>query len=80
MRKIASIGFAIGALTVTALPVYAGDQQAQTPWRQYGTYWRAAPWLQTSPEAYAGFAQSGGYAQRSCTYIGGPKGSYNWTC
>jgi hypothetical protein len=26
MRKIASIGFAIGALTVTALPVHADDQ------------------------------------------------------
>jgi hypothetical protein len=98
MRKIASIGFAIGALTITALPVHADDQsigfatgaiggaapvraydqQAQARSRQYSTYWRAAPWLQMSPEAYGGYAQSDGYAHPNCTYVGGPKG--NWTC
>jgi hypothetical protein len=102
MRKIASIGFAIGALTVAALPVHAADQsigfatgaigsaawpayqQSQSTWRQHSAV-RAAPSLQVSPEAYGGYAyggyaQSDGYAQRNCTYIGGPKSSTSWTC
>jgi hypothetical protein len=97
MRKIASIGFAIGALTVTALPVHAdvqsigfatgaigsaawpAYQQSQSTWRQHSAV-RAAPSLQVSPEAYGGYAQSDGYAQRNCTYIGGPKSSTSWTC
>ena len=95
MRKIASIGFAIGALTVTTLPVHADDQsigsaawpayqQSQSTWRQHSAV-RAAPSLQVSPEAYGGYAyggytQSDGYAQRNCTYVGGPKSSTSWTC
>jgi hypothetical protein len=103
MRKTVSIGFAIAALTVTALPAFADDQsisfatgmiggspehaydrQAPARSRQYGAYWRVAPSQQMSPEAYAGYAQGGGYApsgeytQRNCTYVGGPKG--DWTC
>ena len=101
MRKMASIGFAIGALTVAALPVHADDQsiglatgaigagappaysydqQAQTTSRQQNAAQRAEPSLQMTPEAYEGYAQSGEDAQKSCTYIGGPKDSTNWTC
>jgi hypothetical protein len=101
MRKMASIGFAIAALSVTALPVHADDQsigfatgaiggtapptysydqQAQTTSRQQNAAQRAEPSLQMSPEAYEGYAQSGEDTQKSCTYIGGPKDSTNWTC
>jgi hypothetical protein len=102
MRKMASIGFAIGALTAFALPAYADDQsigfatgaigggapsaysyddqQAQTKSRQQSADQRAEPSLQMSPEAYEGYAQSGEDAQKSCTYIGGPKDSTVWTC
>jgi hypothetical protein len=118
MRKVTSIGFAIGTLTIIALPVhaedqsiyyatgaigggarpaYAGDQQAQYTWRRYSAV-RPAPSLRVSPAAYGGYpygrysyggypyggypyggyAQSYGYAQRNCTYVGGPKG--DWSC
>jgi|GraSoiStandDraft_36_1057302.scaffolds.fasta_scaffold1133821_1 hypothetical protein len=101
MRKMASIGFAIAALSVTALPVHADDQsigfatgaiggtplplqadeqQPQTTSRQRSADWRAAPSQQMSAEAYRGYAQSGEYTQKSCSYIGGPKGSVGWTC
>ena len=106
MRKLASIGFAMGALTLTALPVHAEsqslyfatgmiggggparayDQQAQGS-RPYNAYSRVAP-RQMNTEAYGGYAyvgnpyggyaQSYGYAQRNCTYVGGPKG--DWAC
>ena len=102
MRMMASIGFAIGALTVAALPAYADDQsiyfatgaigggaappaysydqQAPTTSRQQSADRRAEPFLQMSPEAYKGYAQSGEDAQKSCTYIGGPKNGVGWTC
>jgi hypothetical protein len=93
MRKIASIGVAVAALTLAALPALAddhsisfatgmignaapsarwNDRQAQTTRRPNGTVQRAAP------SAYGDYAQGGGYVQRNCTYVGGPKG--DWTC
>jgi len=101
MRQIASICFAMAALTVTALPVHADDQtidfavssiggeappvrrdapQAQFTPRPYDAGVRAAPSPQMSTEAYGGYAQSFGYAQKNCSYTGGPKGSASWTC
>jgi hypothetical protein len=99
MRQIASIGVAIAALTITALPVHADDRsisfavgtiggtslpvrgdvpRAQITPRPYGALDRAAPLLQGT-EAYSGYAQSGGYVQKNCSYTGGPKGP-GWTC
>jgi hypothetical protein len=98
MRQIASIAFAIAALTVTALPVHAEDQsigfavgsigaaapgpdvqQTHTIPRPDSIVERAAPSPQ-STEAYGGYAGSGGYAQKNCSYTGGPKGGTSWTC
>jgi hypothetical protein len=48
MRKIASIGFAIGALTVTALPVRADDQSIYFATGAIGgqqSAFRATPWV-----------------------------------
>jgi hypothetical protein len=78
MRKIASIGFAIGALTVAALPVRADDQSIYFATGAIGgqqSAFRATPWAPPSPGSYgrypyAGYAYSsygeypyGGYAQ-----------------
>jgi hypothetical protein len=90
MRKIAYIGLAAAALTATALPVLADDQigaapqarwnaqQAQTQWRPNGTV-RVAPSPYGDYAQGGGFAQSGAFTQRNCTYVGGPK-SGDWTC
>ena len=89
MRKIASIGIAIGALAVAVLPVRADDQTIGFATGQLGGsarpaqtdnqhVQRAAPSPRASSEAYAGFAQSGAYLQ-TCGHIGGPK-SGSWTC
>ena len=78
MRKIASIGIAIGALAVAVLPVRADDQQGRAASVPHGAVQRAAPSPPVSGEAYAGFAQSGAYLQ-TCGHIGGPK-SGSWTC
>jgi hypothetical protein len=72
-----SISYATGMI---GAPFRAYDQQARTTWWPRGGVWRAAP---SSYGAYAQYdepAQSGAYAQRSCTYTGGPKASTGWTC
>ena len=98
MRKIAFIGLATVALTVTALPALADDQSisfatgaiggaapptnvqhAQTAWRPNGAVQSAAPSPYGAYAQDSGYAQSGGYDQRNCTYVGGPKGN-NFTC
>jgi hypothetical protein len=93
MYKIASIGLAIGALTVAVLPVRADDQTIGFATAQFGGAARPAQtdyrqvWAisgqhrsspQVSPGAYAGFAQDGAYMQ-TCSHVGGPKGD-SWTC
>jgi|GraSoi2013_115cm_1033766.scaffolds.fasta_scaffold160690_1 hypothetical protein len=77
MRKITSTSFAFGALLVAAAPALADDQQlAATLAAQ-----RGARHLHVSEEAYRGFAQSEGYTQETCSYIGGPKtGTWAWAC
>jgi hypothetical protein len=98
MRKIAFIGLATVALTVTALPALADDQsisfatgaiggaappssvqQAQTTWRPNGAVQSAAPLPYGAYAEDSGYARSGGYDWRNCTYVGGPKGN-NLTC
>jgi hypothetical protein len=75
MRKITSISFAFGALLVAAAPALADDQQlAATLAIQ-----RGARHLHVSKAAYTEFAQSEGYIQKTCTYIGGPKTGM-WAC
>jgi hypothetical protein len=78
MRRIASIGLAIGALTA-ALPVQAEDQSAYFAngamgggWRQHGAV-RVGPSVQISPERYGGYAY-GGYGYGDYAY--GSNGSY----
>jgi hypothetical protein len=76
MRKIASIGFAIGALTVAALPVRADDQSIYFATGAIGgqqSAFRAAPWVLRGPGAYGGYPY-GGYAYSS--YGGYPYGGY----
>jgi hypothetical protein len=63
-----------------ALSDYPIEEQPQYYRRHQLAVGRAAPWLPLSTEAYAGYAQSGGYAQRNCGYTGGPKASAGWTC
>jgi hypothetical protein len=73
-----SLGYATG--TIGGAPAWAYDQQAQTTWQPYGAVRRTAP---SSYGAYAQYddnAQRSGYAQRSCTYTGGPKVSTSWAC
>ena len=73
MRKITSISFAFGALIVAAAP--ADDQQLAAILATQ----RGAQHLHASREVYTAFAQSGGYVQKTCTYIGGPK-TGAWAC
>jgi hypothetical protein len=75
MRKIASIGFAIVALTATALPALADDQAigyatgriGGTPaWsydRQARTTWWPYGAQRTAPSSYGANAQYNDYAQ-----------------
>jgi hypothetical protein len=98
MRKIAFIGLATVALTVTALPALADDQSisfatgaiggaappanvqhGQTAWPPNGAVQSATPSPYGAYAQDSGYAQSGGYDQRNCTYVGGPKGN-NFTC
>jgi hypothetical protein len=86
VRKIALIGLATTALTVSALPALADDQSISFATGAIGS---AAPPANVehaqTPLPYGAYAQdsryaqSGGYDQRNCTYIGGPKGN-NLTC
>jgi hypothetical protein len=78
VRKIASIGIAIGTLAVAVLPVRAEDQQGRAASVPHGAVQRATSLPRASGEAYAGFAQGGAYLQ-TCSHIGGPK-SGSWTC
>jgi hypothetical protein len=75
MRKIASISFAFGALLVAAAPALADNQELAA---MLATQ-RGARHRHVSEEAYRGFAQSGGFIQKTCTYIGGPK-TGTWAC
>jgi len=83
MRQIASIGVAIAALTITALPVHADDQSISFAVGAIGgtslPARRDVPQPQITSQAYGGYAQSGGYVQKNCGYSGGPK-SPAWTC
>jgi hypothetical protein len=72
-----TIGYATGM--IGGAPAWAYNQQAQTTWWPYGTVQRAAPSSYGAYTQYDDYAQ-GGYAQRSCTYSGGPKVSTAWTC
>jgi hypothetical protein len=76
-----AIAYATGM--IGGAPAWAYDQQAQFGPTQYGTYWRAAPqvgrYAYVDPYAYDGYALSGGYSPRNCTYSGGPKRN-DWTC
>jgi hypothetical protein len=74
-----SIDFALGTIGGTALPVRGDVPQAPITPRPYSALERGAPALQGT-EAYAGYAQSGGYVQRNCSYSGGPKSGTSWTC
>ena len=95
MRKIASIGFAIGALAVTALSARADDQSISfatgaiggAPLSGYAGDQPAQRTLRQSAvrraapaDAYGAYAQDGGYSENNCTYVGGPKSSLGWTC
>jgi|SRR5438445_7838999 hypothetical protein len=72
-----TIGFATGQPGGgSARPAQTDNQQARAASGQHGAIQRAAP--RVSSEAFAGFAQGGGYLQ-SCSHIGGPKGG-SWTC
>ena len=76
MRKIASIGFAIGALTVTALPVRADDQSIYFATGAIGgqqSAFRATPWVPPGPGSYGRYPYAG-YAYSS--YGGYPYGGY----
>ncbi len=94
MLKIASIGLSIGVFTVIAHPVQAEDQSVYFATGAIGgepAYARVrAPY---GGYPYAGYVYGPygsyaypyggypyGYAQRNCTYVGGPKGSVGWTC
>ena len=79
MRNIASIGFAVGALTVAALPVRADDQSIYFATGAIGGQqgaFRAAPWAPPGPGAYGRYRYAGyaGYAYGS--YGGYPYGVY----
>jgi hypothetical protein len=73
-----SIGQAAGL--IGAAPAWAYDQQTQTTWRPYGWVQPAAPSSYGTYAQYRDSAQSGGYAQKGCTYNGGPKIGSGWTC
>jgi hypothetical protein len=76
MRKIASIGFAIGALTVTALPVRADDRSIYFATGAIGgqqSAFRATPWVPPGPGSYGRYPYAG-YAYSS--YGGYPYGGY----
>jgi hypothetical protein len=75
-----SIYFATDSIGRGALSDYPIEEQPQYYRRHQFAVGRAAPRLPLSTEAYGGYAQSGGYAQRNCGYIGGPKSSAGWTC
>src|ERR1700686_1501824 len=68
-----SISYANGM--IGGAPFRAYDQQAQTTWWPRGSVRRAAPSSYGAYAQYDDYAQSGAYAQRSCTYSGGPKAS-----
>jgi hypothetical protein len=76
MRKVASIGLAIGALTVTALPVRADDQSISIATGAIGGQqgaFRATPWVPPGPGSYGRYPYSG-YAYS--LYGGSPYGGY----
>jgi hypothetical protein len=73
-----SISFATGMTGGASPPARWNPQPAQTPWRQNGMVQRAAPSPYGDYAQGGGFAQSGAFTQRNCTYVGGPKG--DWSC
>jgi len=75
MRKSTSNSFAFGSLIVAAAPALVDDQQLAG----ISATQRGAQHLHASREVYMAFAQSGGYVQKTCTYIGGPK-TGAWAC
>jgi hypothetical protein len=72
-----SISLATGAIGSAAPPTNV--QHAQPTRQRNGAVQSAAPSPYGAYAQDSGYAQSGGYDQRNCTYIGGPKGN-NLTC
>jgi hypothetical protein len=76
MRNIASIGFAICGLTVTALPVRADDQSIYFATGAIGgqrSAFGATPWVPPGPGSYGRYPYAGyGYS----SYGGYPYGGY----
>jgi hypothetical protein len=73
-----SISYASGM--IGGAPDRAYGPRAQTTWWPHGIVQQAAPSSYGAYAQYDDYAQSGGYAQRSCTYTGGPKAGTGWTC
>ena len=95
MVRITSIGIAVGALAIAALPVRADDQARGLILNQLGGYGLSAssdnqqamqrdPSRRTAPSPRVsgdiyGAFTEGGAYGRTCSYFGGPKGS-TWVC
>ena len=91
MIKIASIGFAVVTLAMSALPAYA---DSETIGLLIGTI-GAPHWARSSQQqshdllrtqsqqrsafAYGPSAEGAGLPLSDCTYVGGPKGG-TWSC
>ena len=80
MRRMTMNFLALGALLAAAAPAHADDQQRTDAW---GTTHREAPRPEVGTQAYGAafgaFTQSGGFAQKTCSHVGGPKVGL-WGC
>ena len=83
MRKMTLNCLALGALLAAVAPAHADDQQISELPRSFISIQREAPRAQVSTQsygtAYGAFAQSAGFAQKTCSHVGGPKAG-SWGC
>jgi hypothetical protein len=82
MRKMTLNCLALGALLAAVAPAHADDQQISQLSRSFISIQREAR-AQVSTQsygtAYGAFAQSAGFAQKTCSHVGGPK-TGSWGC
>ena len=83
MRRMTMNFLALGALLAAAAPAHADDQERTDARRAFITTHSEAPRPEVGTQAYGAafgaFTQSGGFAQRTCSHVGGPKVG-SWGC